>query len=151
MAEALTPDFHLGDILSVTTGRLVSPSHMDGIYGIYSILNWMTGDNLFTHQLPRATEDCAGPLLEQHPDLAAVVVPDDFESAEHVFAWLDEQIARFGERRPVAPIAPERHLRVDPITEIRMMRPDLPVDVVEMPAPGQSPKLKRVYDGYRRG
>jgi hypothetical protein len=24
--------FHIGDILSITTGRLVSPRHMDGIY-----------------------------------------------------------------------------------------------------------------------
>jgi hypothetical protein len=51
----------------------------------------------------------------------------------------------------VAPIDPERHLRIDPIDEIKMMRPDMPVDVVEVAGLGQSPKLKRVYDGNRRG
>lgn len=51
-----TKTFHIGDILSVTTSRLVSPSHIDGVY---SILNWMTCDNLYTHQLPRAADECA--------------------------------------------------------------------------------------------
>jgi hypothetical protein len=143
-----TRDFHLGDILSVTTGLLVSPRHIDGVY---DVLNWMTGDSLFTHQLPRAGEECKGPLLAQHPDLAEVQVPDAFTGKEHVLAWLAEQVERYGETRPVAPIDPERHLRIDPIDEIKMMRPDMPVDVVEVAGLGQSPKLKRVYDGNRRG
>lgn len=36
-----TRDFELGDILSITTGALVSRRHIDGVY---DILNWMTGD-----------------------------------------------------------------------------------------------------------
>jgi hypothetical protein len=145
---AETRDFHLGDVLSVTTGLLVSPRHIEGVY---DILNYMTGDDLFIHQLPRAQDECAGPLLAQHPDLAAIVVPDEFDDKEHVERWLAEQVERFGDIRPVAPIDPERHLRIDPIDEIKMMRPDMPVDVVEIPAHGQSPKMKRVYDGDRRG
>ena len=58
--------FHIGAILSVTTGRLVAPN---GIEDVYSILNHMTGDNLFTHQLPRAGEECKPWLLRQHPQL----------------------------------------------------------------------------------
>jgi hypothetical protein len=38
-----TRPFHLGDVLTITTGRLVSPRHMDGVY---DVLNFMTGDNL---------------------------------------------------------------------------------------------------------
>lgn len=62
-------NFHIGDILSITTGRLVSPRRMDGVY---DILNYMTGDDLFTHQLIRAAEECAPALREQHPDLTDV-------------------------------------------------------------------------------
>lgn len=58
--------FHLGDILSITTGRLVSPRHMDGIY---DILNFLTDDNLFTHQLPRVCREVAPWMREQYPDL----------------------------------------------------------------------------------
>ncbi len=119
-----TARFHLGDILSITTGRLVSNRHIDGVY---DVLNHMTGDSLFTHQLPRAAEECAPHLLAQHPDLADVPVPDEFDSKEHVEAWLAEQARRFGEYRDVAPLASEDHTRIDPLAELQMMRPGMPV------------------------
>lgn len=121
-----TRAFHLGDILSVTTGRLVSPRHIDGIY---DILNWMTGDSLFTHQLPRAMDECSGPLLAQHPDLAAIKVPDEFgdgsrdSAKEAVDRWLAEQVAVYGETREVAPLDPADHTHIDPLAEIRAMAP----------------------------
>jgi len=61
-----TKQFHISDVLSITTGRLVSTRHMDGVY---EIRNFMTGDNLFTHQLPRASDECKPYLLEQFPQL----------------------------------------------------------------------------------
>jgi hypothetical protein len=135
--------FHLGDILSVTTGRLVSPTHMSGVY---EILNWMTGESLFTHQLPRAARECAAPLMKQHPDLADVEVPDEFADEAHVKTWLAEQIERLGETRFVAPLAPADHTRIDPITEMRMIRPDLPIDVLTIPEdPNESPTLKQLH------
>ncbi len=69
MSDQTTPRaFHIGDILSVTTGIFVSP---DGIGGLYDILNYMTGDDLYTHQLPRASQQCRPALLAQHPQLTA--------------------------------------------------------------------------------
>lgn len=59
-------EFSLGDVLSITTGRLLSERHIDGVY---DILNWMTGDDLFTHQLPRAGKSCEPWLIEQYPQL----------------------------------------------------------------------------------
>jgi hypothetical protein len=122
-----TKTFHLGDILSITTSRLVSPRHIDGVY---DILNWMTGDSLFTHQLPRACDECEGPLLAQHPDLAAIVPPESFgdgskgSAEEAVNRWLAEQVAIYGETREVAPLAGDEHTRIDPFAELRMIRPD---------------------------
>jgi hypothetical protein len=114
-------DFHLGDILSVTTERLVSPDHIDGVY---RILNYMTGDNLFTHQLPRANHECAPALLAQHPQLNAVEVPDDFgpDPEAAVTAWLAEQVARYGETLPVEPLAAADHTRIDPVDELAMLK-----------------------------
>jgi hypothetical protein len=124
--------FHLGDILSVTTGKLVSPRHIDGVY---DILNWMTGDNLFTHQLPRAMDECQGPLLAQHPGLAAVVPPEDFgpDPKAGVEAWLAGQVAIYGETREVAPLADDVHGHVDPLDELHLMRPDAKIIVVAVP------------------
>ena len=67
-----TKKFHIGDVLSITTGLLVSPDH---IGGVYQILNYMTRDNLFTHQLGRAADECKPYLLKQFPWLAS----DEFQ------------------------------------------------------------------------
>ena len=124
-----TRTFHLGDVLTITTGRLVSPRHVDGIY---DILNFMTGDNLFTHQLPRAMDECQGPLLAQHPDLAEVEVPELDGEAE-VIAWLAVQVERYGETRQVAPLGADEHTYIDPFTEIRKMAPHAAVITVVVP------------------
>lgn len=119
-----TRDFHIGDILSVTTGRLVSPRH---ISGVYDILGWMVSEDLMTHQLPRVSDECAPDLRRQHPDLAAVVVPEDVRDEASVMSWLSAQVSAFGETRPVAKLAPEDHTPIGPITELRLKRPDMPI------------------------
>ncbi len=126
-----TQIFHLGDVLSVTTGRLVSPRGMDGLY---DILTWMTGDDLFTHQIPRAVDECREPLLAQHPPLARVHVPAALgegsrERAQRVLArWLAGQAATYG-----APLPPGGHAYVDPLAELRAMMPGKPVIAIVVP------------------
>lgn len=122
-----TREFHLGDVLSVTTGRLLAPRGMDAMY---DLLNFMTGDDLFTHQLPRACDECRPGLLEQHPDLTPVEVPAEFRGPAHVEEWLAEQVARLGVTRTVSPLAAGDHTRIDPLTELSMIVPDKPVVAV---------------------
>src|SRR5579871_5263795 len=55
-----TRKFHLSDVLTVTTGLVLSNRHMEGVY---DILNYMTGESLFTHQLPRAMVACRPSLF----------------------------------------------------------------------------------------
>jgi hypothetical protein len=120
-------DYHLGDILSVTTERLVSPRHVDGLY---DLLGFMVGEPLWTRQLPRANDECKPALLVQHPDLAEVEVPEEFDGKEHVDRWLAEQVARFGEYRDVQPLAAEDHTSIDPVAELRMLKPDAQIIVI---------------------
>ncbi len=117
--------FHLGDILTVTTGKLVSTRHMDGVY---DILNFMTRDNLFTHQLGRANNECKPALLEQHPQLATVtgddVTPENFK------AWIEAQCAEFGEQLMVQQLAEHAHEVIDPFSELaEKVHPDKIVTV----------------------
>lgn len=107
-------NFPLGDVLSITTGRLVSRRHIDGVY---AILNHMTGDNLYTHQLPRACDECAPVLLAQHPQLADVSVPVAFDDGAHVACWLSEQERVYGETLLVEPVAEGIHAAIDPLEE----------------------------------
>jgi hypothetical protein len=103
-----TRDFHLGDILSVTDGHLVSPRHMDGVY---DIMNWLTGESLYTHQLVLAREECRTELLRQHPQLAEVDSGDEM-NAGNWREWLARMVEKYGETLPVAPL-PKREAKYD--------------------------------------
>lgn len=120
-----TKRFHVGDILSVTHERLVSPDH---IGGVYNILGWMSGEDLMTHQLPRVSDECAPLLREQFPDLAAIDMTDvKITSQAECITWLASLESEYGTHRDVRPLAADDHTRIDPICEIKMIRPDLPI------------------------
>ncbi len=108
--------FHIGDVLSVTTGKLVSPRHMDGIY---DILNYMTGENLFTHQLSRACDVCGQALKVQHPQLADVT-GDEVTTKNHQ-AWLQRQVKRFGKQLSVRPLSDGAYKPMNPIVDAALM------------------------------
>lgn len=120
----ITKDFHIGDILSVTSGRLVSPRHVDGIY---DLLSWMADEPVWTHQLPRVAEECAPSLRRQFPDLAAVQVPSDFDGEASVLSWLASLESQCGTTRQVERLEAGEHTSIGPISEMGMMRPDMPI------------------------
>lgn len=122
-----TKQFHISDVISVTSGRLVSKDHVDGVY---NILNWMTGDNLMTHQLPRASREVEPFLKVQHPELAAEMPWDTINSRETADAYLETLYPKYGEYVAVAKIPAEDHTTIDPIDELLMIRPDAPIIVV---------------------
>ena len=124
-----TKEFHIGDVLSAATGRLVSPRH---IGGVYDILGWMVGEDLMTHSLPRVSRECEPALRAQFPDLCAVEIPDTINSKESAVAFLETLYPRFGETVAVAKLDEADHTTIDPIAEIKMIRPDLPVLGVDL-------------------
>ena len=68
-----TRPFSLRDILTVTTGYLLtkSPNASDnGIGNLYEIIDWMTGDEAYTHTLGRFADKCKPWLLRWFPELA---------------------------------------------------------------------------------
>lgn len=120
--------FHLGDVLTITTGLLVSPRHM---VGVYDILNYMTGQNLYTHQLIRAMEVCKSELVKQYPWLTDVVVLERPLPEGKIVAWLTEQVARFGvSKLDVAPLSNNKYVVMDPVEELAWMSCNKPIVVV---------------------
>lgn len=95
-----TRDYPLGDILSVTTGRLLS---RDGMDGIYRILAYLTGDEIYTHQIPAAIDATHLGVLSQHPQLVGVT-PVTNADLDDVGTWLTAQEQRFGSSLPLAPV-----------------------------------------------
>lgn len=114
----MTRVFHLGDILSVTTGKLLSPRLMDGLYDIE---NHMTGESLYTHQLGRAMTACRASLIGQHPQLADVDASS--VTRDNWCDWLEAQIAKFGKTLPVEPLKPGAYAAMDALDELSTMVP----------------------------
>ena len=106
--------FELGAILSITTGRLLTS--MDNIY---EILNFMTQDNLFTHQLPRATRECAPWILRQHPQLKKIDASD--VTTDNWQEYLKKQIDLYGIGLEIEPIPRDDHDYRNPLEELREM------------------------------
>lgn len=138
--------FDLGDVLSVTTGMLLSPKGMDGIY---EILNYMTRDSLYTHQLPRAYRECAPHVLRQHPELAnnrlrdavrelrlLLATTEDKDKGSRVAAWVGTLKEFYGNTLPIEPIPQDDHDKIDPMEELEAMVGDNKKIIVVRPDGG---------------
>lgn len=86
--------FHIGDLIAIVVGNLVCPvtpenGRTHAIDGVYDILNFMSGEDLMTHALPRVSDECKPVLLAEHPWLAEITFPgmpdgfdDEWDEAE---------------------------------------------------------------------
>lgn len=123
--KTTTKAFSLGQILSITTGRLCCD-----MGGIYDILNHITGDNLFTHVLPRASKFAKPMLLELFPKLEAAATEASMERMDTLLSinpqrpmkgieqWLDWVRNEHGlESVYGLPCYGDRWLSLDPIAE----------------------------------
>lgn len=97
----------LGDVLSITTGSLVSRDHIDGVY---HICDYMTGRSNMTHELPYVCKPVKQEILKQHPQLESITVPAwDFQKPiddlkKDIFTWLEEMERQYGSKILLTPI-----------------------------------------------
>lgn len=106
-----TERFHLGAVLSITTGKRLC--QMDDIYKLAA---HMAGEPVWTHQLPRVGREAKPHLLAQFPALASVT--GDEVTPENFAVWLYERIGEHGEWLDVAPMPEHAHESIDPISEL---------------------------------
>jgi len=104
-------EFTLGAVLNITTGKLLTD-----IGDVYQILNFMTGESLMTHQLPRASRACRPALIGQHPDLADMDASSVHDPASAA-AFLRTQVRRLGRTRRIEPLLSGAYTAMDPIAE----------------------------------
>lgn len=110
---AAAKSFPLGTVLSITTGYMLAPN---GISGVYEILNHMTGDSIYTHQIPRVCKECGPVLLRRFPQLAEIdastVTPETWP------AFMNDLSQRYPAELEIEPLAPGEHYQIDPISEL---------------------------------
>lgn len=108
-----TKDFPTEDVLSTCTGRLIG--HIDGVY---QVLNWMTGESVFTHQIPRISREAAPVVLAAHPELQLAYAEADQVNTENWQFWRDTWIKRYGPMISVPKFSTDQHERIDPLSEL---------------------------------
>lgn len=106
-----TAVFDLGTVLSVVT-----PILLTDIGNVYEILNYMTGDNLYTHQLPRVAKEMQQVILEQYPNLAEVNT--DGIGRENWQEFLKKSIEKYGNSFPIIPCGLWQHKSINPQDEL---------------------------------
>jgi hypothetical protein len=103
--------FTTAEILSVSTGVLFCQ-----IERVYAILNYLTRDSLFTHQLPRASRACKEPLRRQLPWLAEVNA--EAVGKHNYREFLAAVVARHGAEHEIQPLPPGTWEHKNPFTEL---------------------------------
>jgi hypothetical protein len=106
---------------------------------VYRVCNFLTGDNLYTHQLPRAHDILQPWVLEQLPQLREWDESDI--TSENYRTYIEQAKLKFGESLPLTPLPPERWTYIDPIEEAKAMVGDdkvIAVDLTESAPPGDA-------------
>lgn len=106
-------EFATRDVLSTVTGRL-----MGDIGGVYEVLNWMTGESLFTHQLPRVAKEARPVLVAAHPSLQRAIDEAEQVTTENFQEWRQIWEDRYGPTIAVPKMGADAHERIDPISEL---------------------------------
>ncbi len=112
-----TKEFDLGAILNISTSRLFT--NMDDVY---DVLNYLTGDEIYSHQIPRVMKTAKSYVLSLYPELEGIGVDVAISSFEDAKAFVDEQKKTFGEKLPLSPMSKaDGYIPMDPIEEAEEM------------------------------
>lgn len=121
-----TKSFPVADVLSTITGRL-----MADIGGVYTVLSWMTGESIYTHQLPRIRREAQAAMVAFRPDLARAIEEAAQVNRENWRDWLATWRARYGDTIDVIKLNADQHERIDPMAELAATVPPDRIVVVK--------------------
>lgn len=108
-----TKAFPTHDVLSTITGRLIGE-----IGGVYEMLNWMTGESVYTHQLPRIGREAQALLVSQRPELQQAVEEAEQVTRDNWRQWRAMWETRYGPTIAVPKFTEDTHERIDPLSEL---------------------------------
>lgn len=126
MSEHQSKVFPIADVLGTITGRLLGK-----IDGIYQVSEFMCGEPVWTHQLPRVGREIRPAVLRQHPQLAPVIDEAEVVTPDNWQAMLMGWVKRFGPTITLQPMTIDDHERIDPVSELAEMVPPDRIVVVK--------------------
>jgi hypothetical protein len=108
--------FDLAEFISASTGYLVSD-----MSSVYEVLNFVSGDELYTHQLPRVSEEFRDVFFKEHPEYAPILEESKTVTTENWEEKLADWKARFGETITLTPMEKGQHEYKNPTIEMLEM------------------------------
>ena len=82
------------------------------------VLNYLTGDSVYTHQIPRVMPIAKSYILSLYPELTGVGDTVEINSFDDAKAFISEQKKVFGNKLPLSPMGKtDGYSHVDPIEE----------------------------------
>lgn len=108
-----TKEFATRDVLSTITGRL-----MGDIGGVYEVLNWMTGESVFTHQLPRIGREATPVVVAAHPALQQAIDEAEQVNQGNYAQWRQTWEDRYGPTIAVPKFTAATRESIDPMSEL---------------------------------
>ncbi len=122
----MNKQFSLAQILTITDGRLLCD-----IGGVYEILDFITGDSLFTHSLPRASRFAQPQIAAQLPWIANIQTDLDELTTilkplrrgskwDAIAEWNERMACKWGANHPVESCE-DSWLSMNPIAELAGM------------------------------
>ena len=113
MSNRTSRDFPIADVIGTITGKLLGK-----IDGIYQLSEFMAGEPIWTHQLPRVCREISPVVLRQHPQLAPVIEESEAVTPDNWEAMLAAWVQRFGAMITLSPMSADDHERIDPVSEL---------------------------------
>lgn len=123
-----TKEFPADVVLTIVTGHMIC----DQIGQVYEILNWMTDDEIYTHQIPRVIREVRGEIVKMHPRLAQATPMEGIEG-EPFAIWVRNWITKHGYTYIKVPKVSHLHVRKDPVAELQERFPNANIIVVHPP------------------
>ena len=114
-----TKAFPTRDVLSTITGRLMGETG-----GVYEVLSFMTGESVYTHQIPRICREAQPVLVAAHPELAAAIEEAKQVNPDNYLEWRGRWEARYGLAIDVPKFSAEAHESIVPTADLPAPRID---------------------------
>jgi len=126
-------EFFTLTVLSISHDKLLTD-----IGNVYTILNWMLDENLYTHQLPRAMRFCRPFLRAQLPQLEEWDIYDPQVNPENVREFQDKARKMFGKKLIVEKPPQSVWTEKNPLDELaEMVDPEKIIVVTPAPEKGE--------------
>lgn len=110
-----TKAFATADVLSAVTGYIVSERK---IAAVYDVLNFMSGESLMTHQLPRVGREAKEFMRSRIPGFEQIERESEAITGENWKEFAARWVARLGPTIDVPRMGLSAHERIDPMSEL---------------------------------